>query len=150
MRNRITAAPHWALKGLSRKWMFWLNSSHFKNSCGDKRWAEQRGLMPGRTSKTFKKDTTAGILQGPTNRTANVSTGNNNGMNLTDFCPMLLCPGHFWQASLLICKDHCTDIYFYCMFSLRMGLQFKLKRKKDGRQRQRVVLYKYKLQNIVW
>lgn len=34
--------------------------------------------MPGRTSKTSKKDARAGILQSPTNRTANVSTGNND------------------------------------------------------------------------
>lgn len=99
MWTRISAVPHWALKGLSRKCMFWLNSSHFKNSCGDKRWAEQRGTMPGRTSKTSKKDTTAGILQRPTNRTANVSTGNNNSMDLTDFCPMLLCPVHFLSGT---------------------------------------------------
>lgn len=55
MWKRITAAPHWALKGLSRKWMFWLNSSHFKNSCGDKRWAEPKGAYVGQNQWNFQE-----------------------------------------------------------------------------------------------
>lgn len=82
MWNRKQAALLWALKGLSRKLMFWLNSSCFKNSCGDKWWAGQsEGTVPGRARKLCKKDATAGFLQRFTNSTANVSTGNNKSMS---------------------------------------------------------------------
>lgn len=55
MWNRITAAPHWALKGLSRKWMFWLNSSHLKIVVGVNGGQNRGGLCQAEPVKPPRK-----------------------------------------------------------------------------------------------
>lgn len=55
MWNRITAAPHWALKGLSRKWMFWLNSSHLKIVVGVNGGQNRGGLCQAEPVKLPRK-----------------------------------------------------------------------------------------------
>lgn len=55
MWSGITAAPHWALKGLSRKWMFWLNSSHLKIVVGVNGGQNRGGLCQAEPVKLPRK-----------------------------------------------------------------------------------------------